>query len=189
MSSRSRARPRERDCAAVGIRLPPVLACSLRRRVRKAMGAGGALQERVLHDAASPRSVQVTGMFRDPHVFRRLRKRWCRCCTWPPSSASGTPAADGGGVLDGDPPPGGGLPSAAGSTPPTSDELPQRAQGRLALRDMSGGVPLRRQGRTFLLLHRRRVGDLADDLRRHRLLQHNSFRRRLRVPAHPLPQR
>ena len=59
---------------------------SLRRRVRKAMhneavGSLSALQERVLHDADALQrflscvSVQVTGMFRDPHVYRALRRQ------------------------------------------------------------------------------------------------------------------
>ena len=59
---------------------------SLRRRVRRAMQAEGvrslsALQERVLHRPESLQrfistlSVNVTGMFRDPHVYRALRKQ------------------------------------------------------------------------------------------------------------------
>jgi chemotaxis protein methyltransferase CheR len=59
---------------------------SLRRRVRRAMGAEGvrtlsALQERVLHRPESLErfiaslSVNVTGMFRDPQVYRALRRQ------------------------------------------------------------------------------------------------------------------
>jgi chemotaxis protein methyltransferase CheR len=59
---------------------------SLRRRVRKAMGAEGvptlsALQERVLHRPEALErfiaslSVNVTGMFRDPQVYRALRRQ------------------------------------------------------------------------------------------------------------------
>jgi chemotaxis protein methyltransferase CheR len=59
---------------------------SLRRRVRKAMHGEGvrslsALQERVLHRPealqrfVSCLSVQVTGMFRDPQVYRALRRQ------------------------------------------------------------------------------------------------------------------
>lgn len=59
---------------------------SLRRRVRKAMASEGArslsaLQERVLHRPEalqrfiSALSVNVTGMFRDPQVYRALRKQ------------------------------------------------------------------------------------------------------------------
>ena len=59
---------------------------SLRRRVRKAMHAEGvrslsALQERVLHRPEalqrfiSTLSVNVTGMFRDPQVYRALRRQ------------------------------------------------------------------------------------------------------------------
>jgi chemotaxis protein methyltransferase CheR len=59
---------------------------SLRRRVRRAMSREGVrslseLQDRVLHDAEALQrflaalSVNVTGMFRDPHVFRALRRQ------------------------------------------------------------------------------------------------------------------
>lgn len=59
---------------------------SLRRRVRRAMGVEGvrtlsALQERVLHRPESLErfiaslSVNVTGMFRDPQVYRALRRQ------------------------------------------------------------------------------------------------------------------
>src|SRR5688500_14800320 len=59
---------------------------SLRRRVRRAMQREGvrnlsALQERVLHDVEALQrflaslSVNVTGMFRDPQVFRALRRQ------------------------------------------------------------------------------------------------------------------